>query len=65
MKLGIGLSLTRQRILGSAFSPSDISNLDLWYDFSTLTGSDGDAITSFANGGNAGSDYNLGQSDAA
>jgi len=64
MRLGLGLSLTRQRILGSAFSPSDISNLDLWYDFSTLTGSDGDAITSFANGGNAGSDYNLGQSDA-
>ena len=61
--LGLGSTL-----MGGAPSPeftaASISNLDLWYDFSTLTGSDGDAITSFANGGNAGSDYNLGQSDA-
>ena len=65
MKLGIGLSLTRQRILGSVFLPSDISNLDLWYDFSTISGSTGDNVTSFANGGNAGSDYNLSQDTAS
>jgi len=64
MKVGLGLSLTRQRILGGDFSPSDISNLDLWYDFSTISGSDGDAVSSFANGGNAGSDYNLSQGTA-
>ena len=64
MRLGIGLSLTRQRILGSAFSPSDISNLDLWYDFSTISGSTGDNVTSFANAGLGGSNYNLSQSTA-
>jgi hypothetical protein len=64
MKLGIGLSLTRQRILGSDFSPSDISNLDLWYDFSTISGSNGDAQASFTNAGLGGSNYNLAQSTA-
>ena len=48
----------------SEFTAASISSLDLWYDFSTLTGSDGDAVSSFANGGDAGSDYNLSQGTA-
>jgi len=64
MRGGLGLSLTRQRILGGGFLPSDISNLDLWYDFSTISGSNGDAQASFANAGLGGSDYNLAQSTA-
>ena len=61
--LGLGNTL-----MGGAPSPeftaASISSLDLWYDFSTLTGSDGDAVSSFANGGDAGSDYNLSQGTA-
>ena len=64
MKLGIGLSLTRQRILGSGFSPSDISNLDIWYDFSTITADNDTAVSSFANAGLGGSNYNLSQSSS-
>ena len=64
MKLGLGLSLTRQRILGG-FKPSDISNLDLWYDFSTISGTTGDNVTAFANAGGAGDDYDLTQDTAA
>ena len=64
MKLGLGLSLARQRILGG-FKPSDISNLDLWYDFSTISGTTGDNVTSFANAGLGGSNYNLSQDTAA
>ena len=64
MKLGIGLSLTRQRILGSGFSPSDISNLDIWYDFSTITADNDTAVSSFSNAGLGGSNYNLSQSSS-
>ena len=49
MKFGLGLNLTRQRILGSDFSPSDISNLDIWYDFSTITADNDTAVSSFSN----------------
>ena len=43
----------------SEFTPASISSLDLWYDFSLLSGSDGDDVTGFANAGDAGSNYNL------
>ena len=62
--LGLGNTLLGGTALSTAFTAASISSLDLWYDFSTLTGSDGDAVSSFANGGDAGSDYNLGQSTA-
>jgi hypothetical protein len=65
MKLGLGISIVRQRMLGSGFLPSDISNLDLWYDFSTISGSNGDAQASFANAGLGGSDYDLAQTNSA
>ena len=62
--LGLGSTL-----MGGAPSPeftaASISNLDLWYDFSTVTGSNGDAQASFANAGNAGSDYDLAQSSSS
>ena len=45
----------------SEFTAASISDLDLWYDFSTVTGSNGDAQTSFANAGAGGSDYDLSQ----
>ena len=54
--LGLGNTLTG----GSPpqkFTAASISSLDLWYDFSTLTGSNGDAVSSFANAGDGGSDY--------
>ena len=41
------------------FTAASISSLNLWYDFSTLSGSDGADVESFANAGDAGSDYNL------
>ena len=59
--LGLGNSITGGAAL-SEFAPANFGNLDLHYDFSLLSGSDGDAIASFANGGAAGSDYNLAQS---
>ena len=58
--LGLGNTL-----MGGApppeFTAASISDLDLWYDFSTVTGSNGDAQTSFANAGDGGSDYDLSQ----
>ena len=58
--LGLGNTL-----MGGApppeFTAASISDLDLWYDFSTVTGSNGDAQTSFANAGAGGSDYDLSQ----
>ena len=48
----------------SEFTAASISDLDLWYDFSTLTGSDGDDVSSFANAGDGGDDYDLTQSTA-
>tara|TARA_R100001443_G_scaffold114183_1_gene129796 strand:+ start:33 stop:827 length:795 start_codon:yes stop_codon:yes gene_type:complete len=61
--LGLGNTLLGGAV-SAEFTAASISSLDLWYDFSTLTGSDGDAVSSFDNGGDAGSDYNLGQSTA-
>ena len=52
-------------ILNSGFALADIGNLDLHYDFSLLSGSNGDNVTSFANSGGGGSDYDLSQSNAA
>ena len=56
--LGLGNTLT-----GGApspeFTPASISSLDIWYDFSTTTASDGSAFSTHANLGDAGSNYNL------
>tara|TARA_R110002012_G_scaffold165153_2_gene327457 strand:- start:373 stop:1182 length:810 start_codon:yes stop_codon:yes gene_type:complete len=61
--LGLGGSILTADY--KVFSPADFGSLDVWYDFSTLTGSDDDDIVSFANAGIAGSDYNLAQSTAS
>ena len=65
MKLGVNFGISsrssERSVLAGGFTAASISNLDLWYDFSTLTGSNGDAVSSFANAGGAGSDYNLSQ----
>tara|TARA_R100000315_G_scaffold49767_1_gene23928 strand:- start:197 stop:997 length:801 start_codon:yes stop_codon:yes gene_type:complete len=61
--LGLGNSITGgAQHYDTAFAPADFGNLDIHYDFSLLSGSNGDGIASFANGGAAGSDYNLAQS---
>jgi len=59
--LGLGTTLSGGAALPAAFTAASISSLDLWYDFSTLTGSNGDAVSSFANAGDGGSDYDLSQ----
>ena len=59
--LGLGTTLSGGAALPAAFTAASISGLDLWYDFSTLTGSNGDAVSSFANAGDGGSDYDLSQ----
>ena len=61
--LGLGSSISTAAL--REFSPSDFGSLDIWYDFSLLAGADDDDIASFANGGGAGSDYNLAQSTAS
>ena len=65
MKLGVNFGISsrssERSVLAGGFTAASISNLDLWYDFSTVTGSNGDAVSSFANAGGAGSDYNLSQ----
>ena len=59
--LGLGTTLSGSAALPAAFTAASISGLDLWYDFSTLTGSNGDAVSSFANAGDGGSNYDLSQ----
>ena len=59
--LGLGTTLSGGAALPAAFTAASISGLDLWYDFSTLTGSNGDAVSSFANAGDGGSNYDLSQ----
>ena len=59
--LGLGTTLSGGAALSTAFTAASISDLDLWYDFSTLTGSNGDAVSSFANAGAGGSNYDLSQ----
>ena len=59
--LGLGNTLSGGAALSTAFTAASISDLDLWYDFSTLTGSNGDAVSSFANAGAGGSNYDLSQ----
>jgi len=63
--LGLGNSIIGGAALDTAFVPADFGNLDLHYDFSLLSGSDGDGISSFANRGAAGSDYDLRQTTAS
>ena len=60
--LGLGNSIIGTPWLESGFTPASLGNLDVHYDFSLLTGSDGDGISSFVNAGEAGSDYDLAQS---
>ena len=59
--LGLGLSLPQTSALFGGFKPSDISNLDLHYDFSTVGSeyADGDSVTSWTNIGLGGSNYNI------
>ena len=59
--LGLGNTLSGGAALSTAFTAASISDLDIWYDFSTLTGSNGDAVSSFANAGAGGSNYDLSQ----
>ena len=59
--LGLGNTLSGGAALSTAFTAASISDLDLGYDFSTLTGSNGDAVSSFANAGAGGSNYDLSQ----
>jgi hypothetical protein len=59
MVMGLGIGVIRTTFADTAFTAASISDLDLWYDFSTLSGSDGDDVTGFANAGGAGSNYDL------
>ena len=59
--LGLGTTLSGGAALPAAFTAASISGLDLWYDFSPVTGSNGDAVASFANAGDGGSNYDLSQ----
>jgi len=63
--LGLGNSMTGGAALKAAFAPASLGSLDIHYDFSTLTGSDDDAVASFANAGAGGSDYNLSNATAS
>ena len=42
--LGLGNTLSGGAALSTAFTAASISDLDLWYDFSLLSGSDGDDV---------------------
>ena len=57
--LGLGNSITRGAVLDTDFTAASISGLDIWYDFTTTTASDGTNIDSHANLGEAGSNYNI------
>ena len=61
--LGLGVNIGGGSV-SSAFTAASISDLDLWYDFSTLSEEDGTAVSSFANAGAAGSNYDLAQASA-
>ena len=56
--LGLGNILTGGAAL-SEFTAASISSLDLWYDFSLLSGDDGTDVTGVTNLGDGGSNYNL------
>ena len=53
------------RVKSGGFTPSDISNLDVWYDFSLLSGSNGSSVSAVSNLGSLGSSYDLSQDTAA
>ena len=59
----LGLRISLPQIIGlvSSFKPSDISDLDLWYDFSTvgLIYDDGVDVANWKNSGEGGTDYSL------
>ena len=69
MKLGVNFGVSsrssERSVLAGGFTAASISNLDLWYDFSTLSEEDGTAVSSFANAGAAGSNYDLSQGTGA
>ena len=56
--LGLGNTLSGGVALDE-FTAASISSLDLWYDFSALTGSDEDEISDVSNKGDGGSNYDL------
>ena len=56
--LGLGNTLSAGVALDE-FTAASISSLDLWYDFSALTGSDEDEISDVSNKGDGGSNYDL------
>jgi hypothetical protein len=57
--LGLGSSIISGTVLSGIGSPLDLGDLNLYYDFSTTTGSNGATINTFANAGTSGSDYDL------
>ena len=57
--LGLGSSIISGTVLSGISSPLDLGDLNLYYDFSTTTGSNGATIDTFANAGTSGSDYDL------
>lgn len=68
MKFGLAMGINARaenlETMGG-FEPSDISNLDIHYDFSKLSGSNGDAVAAATNLGGGGSNYNLAQGTGA
>lgn len=68
MKLGLAMGINARaenlETMGG-FEPADISNLDIHYDFSLLSGSDGAAVSDVSNLGAAGSDYDMSQGTEA
>lgn len=62
MKLGLGL---QRGVKGAPFSLDGLGlTLPIWYDFSTLSAGDGQAVGSVTNLGSAGTSYNLAQTEA-
>ena len=59
LSLGLKMALGSPRVRDTGFAPSDISNLDIWYAFDELSGSNGDNVTAVSNKGGAGSNYDL------
>ena len=59
--LGLGHGITGGGVFDTVFALADLGSLDLHYDFSTLTGSGGDAVSAVTNLGDGGSNYNLSQ----
>ena len=59
--LGLGITLPQITNLGGAFKPSDISDLNIWYDFSNVGTiyDDGVDVDDWKNSGSGGTNYDL------